>query len=124
MGIDGHGQDDRLADGDEFQALFLDDIIEVGLMLHGVHVEVSVGQGLIGLDVVVEFDDFDVKALFGSFFSDFFHDFGMGAGRDADFDFFLVTGGGGIGGRTAAGDGRQAVAIRRAAKTFFTVIFM
>ena len=88
-------------------------------MLHGVHVEVSVGQGLIGLDVVVEFDDFDVKALFGSFFSDFFHDFGMGAGRDADFDFFLVTGGGGIGGRTAAGDGQAGRCNQEGSKDFF-----
>ena len=119
MGVNGHGQDNGLADGGNLQALFLDDVVHVRLMLHGVHIQVAFGQGLVRLDVVVEFDDFDVKALFGSFFSDFFHDFGMGAGRDADFDFFLVTGGGGIGGRTAAGDGQAGRCNQEGSKDFF-----
>ena len=88
-------------------------------MLHGVHIEVSVSQGLVGLDVVVEFDDFDVEALFGSFFGDFFHDFCMGTGGDADFDFFLVTGGSGIAGGTAAGDSQAGRGDEEGCKDFF-----
>ena len=107
MGVNGHGQDNGLADGGNLQALFLDDVVHVRLMLHGVHIQVAFGQGLVRLDVVVEFDDFDSNALFSCFFSDFFHDFGMRTGSDAHLDFFFVTGSTGIGRRTAAG-GKEA----------------
>ena len=107
MGVNGHGKDDGLADGGDLQALFLDDVVHVRLMLHGVHIQVAFGQGLVRLDVVVEFDDFDSNALFSRFFSDFFHDFGMRTGSDAHLDFFFVTGSTGIGRRTAAG-GKEA----------------
>ena len=91
-------------------------------MLHGVHIEVSVGQGLVGLDVVVEFDDFDVEALFRRFFGDFFHDFCMGTGGDATLISFLSPEAAESLEEPQPATARQAVAMRRAAKTFFTVI--
>ena len=107
MRVNGHGQDDGLADRRNLQALFLDDVVHVRLVLHGVHVQIAFGQGFVRLDVVVEFDNLDGNALFSRFFCDFFHDFSVGTGSDAHLDFFFVTGSTGIGRRTAAG-GKEA----------------
>ena len=107
MRVNSHGQDDGLADRHDLQALFLDDVVHVRLVLHGVHVQIAFGQGLVRLDIVVKFDDFDGDTLFSCFFCDFFHDFRVGTGSDAHLDFFFITGSTGIGRRTAAG-GKEA----------------
>ena len=89
MGVNGHRHEDRLANRREFQALFFDDIVEIRLVLIGVHVEILFSQCFVGLYIIVEFDDFDGNPLFGSFFDDFVHDFCMRTSRNPYFNFFF-----------------------------------
>ena len=120
LGVDAHRLDVDAAGADELDFLVLfHEVLEIRVMLEEVGIEFLVVEGEVRLDVVVEFDDFDSNALFSCFFSDFFHDFGMGAGRDADFDFFLVTGGSGIAGGTAAGDSQAGRGDEEGSKDFF-----
>ena len=85
---------DRVADGDEFRAVLLVEVVQERHMLVGVQVQVAFGQGLVGRDIVREFHDFHVQALFFRLGRDGVDDFGMGAGRGADFQGLAAARGG------------------------------
>ena len=58
-------------------------------MLEAVDVDISLVQGDVRLDIVAEFDDLDLQAVFFGHFLDHFHDLRMRARGYPDFQRFV-----------------------------------
>ena len=78
LGVDAQRRDQRVADGDQLDAVLLAPVVHEVVVLEGVQVDVTVGQRLVGDDVVGELDQLDVDAL-------------LGEGRDDDLLPLLVV---------------------------------
>ena len=63
LGVDAQRRDQRVADGDQLDAMLLAPVVHEVVVLEGVEVDVAVGQRLVGDDVVGELDQLDVDAL-------------------------------------------------------------
>ena len=63
-------------------------VVEIGLVLERIRLQVAGVQRGVGDHVVGEFDDLDVEAVLCGDRLDGFEDLGMGAGGDADLDGF------------------------------------
>lgn len=83
-GVEADGEEDGFANGREFIATGLDLFVEEGLVLVAIEIEVALGEGGVGEDVVVKFDNFDLEVLFCGEGFDEFGDFDVGAWSDAD----------------------------------------
>ena len=93
------------AGGGQFGAVFGVKVVQIGLVLEEVSVQVAVGQGFVGHDVVGELFDLQLDALLGQLVADGFQDLGVGGGGGADHQFGGAFGGSFGSGGAAAGEG-------------------
>ncbi len=75
------------ADGNEVHALFLHEVVEVGLVLEVIGVQLLAVQSHVGLDIIGVFHDLDFVALGLEHLIGHFQKFSMGRGGRAHLDF-------------------------------------
>ena len=84
FGIHTNREVDGVADRHDLVATVLDLLVEVGLVLVAVGVQVAGGQCRVGLHIVAELDDLDFQAVFFSDLFDLLENLRVRACRDAN----------------------------------------
>ncbi len=88
LGVDTHWRGDGGADADDIELAVGNLVVEIGLVLEGVGLQLAIGQRLVRHDVIGEIEDFDIEALGRGNLLHLLHDLRMFGRGHADLDGF------------------------------------
>jgi hypothetical protein len=90
LGIDAHRKIDGETGRHDLVAAVRVLVVEIGLVLERIGLQIAGIQRRVGNHIIGEFDDLNVETVLRGDRFDGFEDLGMGPGRDADLDGFAA----------------------------------